>query len=313
MEDSSTGRDGDRPVHDAQPGALRGYPPPGYLATPRPQAPYPPPGGERSGSQAHGAGGGEAPPSTPSQGWTWVAFAVVGFLVGQVVSAVLLYVAAAVSGHLSDIASLSARAVPPAWVVVVELVGLWIGFGGAVVAASRTRGSRSIVRDMRIGLRPSDLVVGPVVGLGAQLLLLPLLYLPLEPLIPHLSKRLSQPAKHLTGGFPGTDLAVVAVLTVLVVPVVEETFFRGLLLNGFLAAFGRTGRVIGPVLSCCVTGIAFGLAHFEPLQLLGLAAFGIVLSVMAYRLKRLGPCMLAHAAFNLVAILVVAFPTGLLR
>ncbi|MGA2521674.1 MAG: CPBP family intramembrane glutamic endopeptidase, partial [Acidimicrobiales bacterium] len=73
------------------------------------------------------------------------------------------------------------------------------------------------------------------------------------------------------------------------------------------------GRVLGPVLAVVSDGVVFGLAHFEPLELLGLAAFGVVLAVMALRLGRLGPCIFAHATFNLIAILSVAYPTGVLR
>jgi membrane protease YdiL (CAAX protease family) len=253
------------------------------------------------------------PPRTRADGGIWLVIALAGFLVGQVLSAVLLYVGAAATGNLSDVARLADRSVPPAWVVVCGLVGLWIGFSGAVVVASRARGTGSIRRDMRLEVRPWDVVIGPAVGLAFQLVLLPLLYLPLEYFIPHLSKRLSQPAKHLTGGFPGADLVVIAVLTVVVVPVIEEMLFRGLVLRGFLRVFNGAGRLVGPVLACCATGIVFGLAHFELLELFGLAVFGVVLSWMAYKFRRLGPCIFAHAAFNLVAILVVASSTGVIR
>ena len=112
--------------------------------------------------------------------------------------------------------------------------------------------------------------------------MIPLLYLPLEHVVPNLSKRLSQPAKHLTGGFPGADLVLIAVLTVVVVPVIEETLFRGLVLQGFLKVFGSVRPLrSGPHLACVTTGIVFGLAHFEPLELLGLAVFGAVLACMA--------------------------------
>lgn len=233
-------------------------------------------------------------------------YAAVGFLAGQVASAVLLLVVAAASGHLRDVSSLAARPTPPAWVVVSGLVGLWMGFVGAVVLASRTAGTGNIARDMGLRFEPSDFLVGPAVGLGGQFLLLPLLYLPLEHVVPHLSQRLSQPAKHLTGGFPGTDLAVIAFLTVVVVPVVEELVFRGLFLRGCLRAFRSAGRVVGPALAMVSTGVVFALAHFEALQILGLAAFGVVLSYLAYRVGRLGPCITAHATFNLVAVLAVA-------
>ncbi len=254
-----------------------------------------------------------SPPRTRADAGIWLAIAVVGFLFGQVLSTALLYVGAAATGNLSTVAHLALRSVPPAWVVVCGLVGLWIGFSGAAVVASLARGTGSVRRDMRLEVRPWDVVVGAAVGLAFQLLLLPLLYLPLEQLIPHLSKRLSQPAKHLTGGFPGTDLTVIAVLTVVVVPVIEEMFFRGLVLRGFLRVFSGAGRLLGPALACGATGVVFGLAHFELLELLGLAAFGVVLSWMAYKFRRLGPCIFAHGAFNLVAILVVAYPTGVVH
>jgi membrane protease YdiL (CAAX protease family) len=247
-----------------------------------------------------------AVPATPRQGWAWMTIAVLGFLAGQVVSAVLLVIVASVNGHLHDLASLSGRAVPPAWVVVSGLVGLWIGFVGAVLVASRSSGTGDVRRDMGLSFRAVDFLVGPLLGLACQLVLLPALYLPLEHVVPHLSQRLEQPAKHLTGGFPGADLAVIAVLTVLIVPIVEETVFRGLFLRGALRAFAGAGRVLGPGLATVVTGIVFALAHFEALQILGLAAFGVVLSVVAYRSGRLGPCVTAHATFNLVAVLAVA-------
>ncbi|HMK62871.1 MAG TPA: CPBP family intramembrane glutamic endopeptidase [Acidimicrobiales bacterium] len=232
--------------------------------------------------------------------------AIAGFLVGQVLSAVLLVAVAAVNGHLHDVSRLAARQVPPGWVVVTGLVGLWIGFLGALFVASRAGGTGHVARDMGLRLRPVDFAIGPLVGLGGQLVLLPLLYLPLEHFIPHLSQKLSQPAKHLTGGFPGADLAIIGVLTVLVVPVVEELLFRGLFLRGALRAFAGAGRVLGPTLAVVVTGIVFALAHLEALETLGLGAFGIVLALMALRYGRLGPCILAHATFNLVAVVAVA-------
>jgi membrane protease YdiL (CAAX protease family) len=250
---------------------------------------------------------------------TWLAYAAVGYVCGQIVSLVVLYIAAAASGHVSDLTRLLKSPVPPAWTVISGLVGLWVGFVGAALLASRTRGSGSLSRDFGLEIHRWDVVVGPVVGLGGQLVVLRLLYLPLEHVIPHLDNKLSQPAKHLTAGFPGSDLTLIAVLTVVIVPVVEELFFRGLILRALVRVFERAGPAIGPTLAVVTTGIVFGLAHFEALQLLGLAAFGVILSVMAYRFKRLGPSIFAHATFNLLAILSVAFssstlsPFGLVR
>lgn len=147
--------------------------------------------------------------------------------------------------------------------------------------------------------------MGIVIGIVGQLAV-DLLYLPFEHAIPSLQHDLNAPANRLTGGFHGPDLAVIGVLTVVVVPIVEETFFRGLLLQSLVRLFRGAGSRLGPTLAVVSTGILFGLAHAEPVQLAGLALFGIVLSVMAYRTGRLGACMFAHAAFNGFAVVVVA-------
>jgi uncharacterized protein len=181
------------------------------------------------------------------------------------------------------------------------------------MAASRWRGTGRVFRDMGLRFRPWDPVIGVVIGLLGQFVLVTLLYLPWEQLDPHLAHELEQPAKHLTGGFPGSDLVVIGVLTVLVVPVVEELFFRGLLLRGCLRLFRGAGRIVGPTLAVVTTGVVFGLAHAELLELLGLAAFGVVLSVLAYRSKRLGPSIFSHATFNLVAIVGVAHQSGMVH
>ena len=249
---------------------------------------------------------GESPPRTERDAGAWLLFAGLGFIVGQLASSVLLIAVAAATGHSSDVAQLAAQPVPPAWVVVSGLVGLWFGFVGAAVFATRLRGTGSLRRDMGLEVRPWDVLVGPVVGLAGQILLLPLLYLPLEHVVRHLNQRLNAPAQHLTGGFPGSDLAVIAVLTVVVVPVIEELFFRGLILRALLRVFAGAGPVLGVGLAVVADGIIFGLAHFELLQLLGLAVFGMVLSLMAYRLGRIGPGIFAHGMFNLLAILSVA-------
>ncbi len=247
---------------------------------------------------------------TTGDATSWLLLAIAGYAVGQILGYLILVAVSAVNGHLSDYATLAGLAVPPAWVVVCGLVGLWIGFVGAVVLASVVRGTGSVVDDMGLRFRPIDLVLGPIVGLAGQFVLVPLLYLPIEHADHNVQRELSQPAHRLTGGFHGGNLVIIGVLTVVVVPVVEELLFRGLVLRSLLRLMRGAGRIVGPALAIILTGILFGLAHFEALQLLGLAAFGAVLAFMAYRLNRLGAGILAHATFNLVAVLAIAFGTS---
>ena len=90
---------------------------------------------------------------------------------------------------------------------------------------------------------------------------------------------------------------------------------RGALLPGGAAPVaGPTvrdvGGWVGPALAIVITGVLFGLAHAESLQLLGLAIFGIILSAVSYRTGRLGMNMVAHASFNLVAVAAVVITRG---
>ncbi len=236
----------------------------------------------------------------------WLILALAGFVVGQIISTIMVVVVAAALGKAGSVGSLIASPVPPAWIIVTELVGIWIGFVGAVLIASRYFGTRRIRNDMGLSFKSIDLVIGIVTGLVSQIIMIPILYIPLRAIYPDLSHKLSGPAHELTGGFHGYDLAIIGALIVIVVPVVEEMFFRGLLLSSLIALFERTGKRVGPALAVITGGICFGLAHFEPLQLLGLAAFGIVLCIIAYKVRRIGPTIVAHATFNLVAIVAIA-------
>jgi membrane protease YdiL (CAAX protease family) len=246
------------------------------------------------------------PPSDSAGARVWFGMAVGGFAAGYLASAVLLTVFAAASGNLKDLSHLEGLSVPPWWVTIAGLAGLWMGFLGAIFLASRTRGSGNPAADMGFRISRWDAPVGIAIGIAGQLVV-DLLYLPFEHVVPGLQHELNAPANRLTGGFHGPDLAVIGVLTVVVVPVVEELFFRGLLLQSLVRMFRGVGSRLGPVLAILSTGILFGLAHAEPVQLAGLALFGVVLSVMAYRTGRLGPSMFAHAAFNGFAVVVVAF------
>ncbi|MGO9148503.1 MAG: lysostaphin resistance A-like protein [Acidimicrobiales bacterium] len=228
---------------------------------------------------------------------------------------------------------------------VVSLIALWIGFVGAVVVATRNaargrsgasagsadragradpaggvdsagsadragradrKGTGSVVRDFGLTLRPwPDIPLGIVAGVASQYLLVPVVEAPLIPFVHHLYSRLGHPAQSLTGDAFGTGLVVLAVLVCVGSPVVEELFFRGLLLRSLLGSFEQIGPRLGPALSIVVTALVFALVHFEALQFLGLAGFGVVLGLLAWRTGRLGPSIVAHMAFNTVTIIAI--------
>jgi len=245
------------------------------------------------------------PPQTKRQGWMWLLFAVLGFVVGQLGAVIFALIAAAAAGKTADLQTIASESVPPEWYVVSTLLGLWIGFIGAPWLASRTQGTRNFVRDLGLRFRLIDLV-GIAIGVGGQFMVA-LMYAPFQRHI----HNFNGPTQRLTGGSHGGGFVVIAVATVVFAPAMEELFFRGLLLKGLVRVFTPLravggGRTAGVVVAVILDGLLFGLAHGEWVQLAGLAAFGIVLAVISYRTGRLGMNMVAHASFNLVAIVAIA-------
>jgi len=246
------------------------------------------------------------PPQTRRQGWMWVLYAVIGFLVGQIGALIFGYIAGAIAGKTAaQMTAIASASVPPEWYVVTTLLGLWIGFIGAPWLASRTQGTRHFFRDLGVRFRVIDLL-GILIGVGGQILVA-IMYAPFQ----HDIKNFNGPSQRLTGASHGAGFVVIAIATVLLAPAMEELFFRGLLLKGLVRVFTKLGavggaRVAGVILAVIVDGLLFGLAHGEWIQLAGLATFGAILAAVSYRTGRLGMNMVAHASFNLVAIIAIA-------
>jgi membrane protease YdiL (CAAX protease family) len=219
--------------------------------------------------------------------------AIGAFLVGTVLSLLASGIAAgAVNYHPGKGVAM------PVAVTVAGLVGLWAGLAGGVVYAASARGSGSLTTDFGLAIRlPFDVVGGVAVGLAAQYVMVPLLYLPFEQFDHGLHHSLEKQAKDVTRAAHGAfGVTVLFLFLVIGAPVVEELFFRGLLLRSLHRRFGTTIAVIG-------SAVVFGLAHYELLQLPALILFGVVLAVLAERTGRLGPGIAAHAAFNAATVL----------
>jgi membrane protease YdiL (CAAX protease family) len=206
--------------------------------------------------------------------------------------------------------AIAKAASPPEWYVISTLVGLWVGFFGAPWLASRMQGTRRFLSDLGLRFRWIDLW-GLAVGVGAQYAIA-LLYWPFA----HDIHNMNAPGQKLTGGAHGGGVVVVAVATVIVAPFMEELFFRGLLFKALARLFTPPGpgvtraRGAGVVLAVIVDGLLFGLAHGEWVQFAGLALFGAVLAAISYRTGRLGMNMMAHASFNLVAVVSIFSSRG---
>ena len=93
-----------------------------------------------------------------------------------------------------------------------------------------------------------------------------------------------------------TALAYLAVVAA--APLGEELIFRGIL---FRLARDRWDWIRAAVL----TGLFFGVAHWQPWNLFGLVALGLVLAILYHGTRSLLAPIMAHATYNAVSLTVL--------
>jgi hypothetical protein len=217
-----------------------------------------------------------------------------GLIVGLTLSSLLAALWLAVTGD-KDL-SLGGQAV--------SQLGLWTGMVGSVVLASRRKGTGSVAADFGFRARWSDIGLGAMVAVGMQLLVLPLLALLLRPLLGQ--PEVSGPVQDLLDQSKGPAFLGLVVSVAVCAPLVEELFFRGLLLRSLQ-------RRVPDGAAIALSAVAFGLAHGSGLApdavilvIASLTLFGAALAFLAVRTGRLGPGIVAHALFNLFTIVFLA-------
>ncbi|TML86174.1 MAG: CPBP family intramembrane metalloprotease [Actinobacteria bacterium] len=227
----------------------------------------------------------EAPPAALPR-WALGA-AAVGWVSGMVCGGVLLGLWVVATGQ--DSAALGSLGVAQ--------VGFWVGLLGAVVVTSRRGGTGSVVRDFGLRFRPVDLPLGVGAGVATQLLVVPLIYFPFRSVIDR--SDLERPARELADRAHGPGFLVFALVIAVGAPVVEELFYRGLLLRSLQRYLADGPAVV-------ISGLVFAASHFELLQLPALALVGVFLAVLVVRTGRLGPAIWCHIAFNTVTVVALA-------
>jgi uncharacterized protein len=214
----------------------------------------------------------------------------VGVLVGTVILAASGNVEEAADGDLS------------LTLIALLQLPLWAGYLGMPWLAARTKG-HGVVRDFGLRMRAWDPLVGGATGLAAQLVAIPLLYFLLFALTDALGwdidKDVSGIARDLAD--QATDpvgVVLLVLITVVGAPVVEELFFRGLVLRSIEKRFGPRWALWG-------SSIVFAAVHVQALQFPALLMIGLVLGWLALRTGRLGPSICAHLVFNGTATLTL--------
>ena len=187
----------------------------------------------------------------------------------------------------------------PLWVNVVAAVSLWVPMLVGLWYLSDRVGTGSIVRDYNLRFQPIDLIGIPL-GVLSQLVLLRLLYWPLEQWWPNTFGRehVERSARDLSDAAHGGWYVVLVLIVVVGAPIVEELMYRGLLQGAFTR---RLNDVVGVVL----VAAWFALIHFRPVEYPGLFAFGLVLGVCALKTRRLGMSVVTHMAFNATGLILV--------
>lgn len=111
--------------------------------------------------------------------------------------------------------------------------------------------------------------------------------------------------EQVTGDMQGFELVVFAVFAVVVAPITEELLFRGLV---YRSIRDRHGVALGAI----VSALLFGVIHYVPgpwpdavaLQIT-MVVTGLGLALVYERRKTLLSPIVGHAAFNLIAVVVI--------
>lgn len=189
---------------------------------------------------------------------------------------------------------------PPEASLPASYLAVWIPLGGAVLLASFVRGRRSLTLDFGLRFTWLDLLWGLSIGLLARAVA-SLIELGLTgyTLVPQASF-----------GPVERDfwwLFALILAPVLIAPVVEELFFRGLLLRS-LTRKTSVAAAVG------ITALIFALVHLidAPTPLAGLSTglslviFGAAVGVLSVTTGRLGGALIAHVTFNGSLVLAVS-------
>jgi membrane protease YdiL (CAAX protease family) len=209
-------------------------------------------------------------------------------------------------------AALTRTVVMPAAVQVLGgALAIWVPLTATVVIASRLRGQRSLHRDFGFAFRPLDLLWGIGVGLSARAV-----------------TTFLELGAGRGGSFDGGVLTDrldpfvlwfgLLVAPLLIGPVVEEVFFRGLVLRAVERATVAR-RAVAASVAVVVSALAFALLHvvLAPISPAGWVAFGGLLvlglgtGVLAVLTGRIGGAVIAHVVYNgvvVVAVVVAGLP-----
>ena len=188
----------------------------------------------------------------------------------------------------------------PMWLTIASFIVNWVPYIVVLVVLSDRDGTGRFVDDYRFRARPIDALGFPI-GVLSQLVLVPLVYLPLEGLFPDTfsSDKLEERARELWDRAHGGWLVALVLIVAIGAPLVEELVYRGLVLQTLQSR-------VNDLLALIISAAFFAGIHFAPIEFPGLFAFSIVLGLCFQRTGRLGMAIAAHIGFNAVGLVLAA-------
>jgi membrane protease YdiL (CAAX protease family) len=189
----------------------------------------------------------------------------------------------------------------PTGIVVALSIPLWLCLiAGPIWARAEGLEWR---RDLNWGFRAIDVPVGLALGVLTQLLIIPLVYIPVFAIFGDQDVEAS--ARNLIAAVDTPfDVAALILLTAIGAPIAEEILYRGLLHQSLVDMHLDMGR-FGLVLATTASSLLFAASHFQALQLPGLFAFAVVAASVMHRTGRLGTAIWTHVGFNLTAVVTL--------
>lgn len=218
--------------------------------------------------------------------------------IGDAIAALLIAYASAIIGNTILFVILGSEDGPsfddmPMWAFAVAQTFLWVGYCGSTLLSSFRRGNGPRL-DFGWKFQRSDIYQGLIVGVATQFVVVPIIYFFIFLVLPR--QDVSEAARDLVDRAPGASILLLAVVVVVGAPIVEELFFRGLLLRSLERRFGATWALV-------VSSLLFAAVHLQPLLLPAHAVFGFIAGWLTLRTGRLGPAVWAHVFFNAGALL----------
>jgi CAAX protease family protein len=214
---------------------------------------------------------------------TWIA----AFVGGQVLSLAIVATSGETDQDLVPIPTLFAA-----------VAATWVAFLVGAYVASKRDGSGDLRVDTGMRVRPLD-AIGLPIGVLTQLVVVPLVYLPLRGIWPDTfaEKKLSETADKLADRAGGATMVLLVLMVCVGAPIVEEIVYRGFLQRSFSA---RTSHVV----AWLVVAAWFTIVHFRPVEYPGLFAFALVTGACLMLTDRLGMSWATHIGFNVTGLLL---------